>query len=480
MFSHIRTKILALFVLNVVLWMTILGFVFYWIASRSLEKQQEDSLKATASVLASQWDGSLLVPFKPGMENLPLYQSFSQRLQRLKRQTDLDNIHIASPDRTNILSTDQSLRIGQALPRLNLLQSEWFETLKGGLSASSLIEIENHYFKSALAPVYSKDQVVAILIADISPHYLTYLRTFRNSIFLFTAIALLCCVFSAHLFARSITTPISKMVKGVEEIGNAQLEQPLTVHGSDELSHLATSIETMRQSILHRDRQMKMMLSGIAHEIRNPLGGIELFAGILAKEELHPEQLAYIQRIQSEIQNLKKLLNEFLDFARPRILENQDFSASHLLTEIETLFHEDLIQKGARWILEVEPEMETIHADRSKLKQALLNLYKNAFQALPPANGEVRTKLHKNGAGVIIEISNTQRSELSPETIQRIFEPFFTTKEKGIGLGLPLAKGIIEAHGGEIKVAENKSSIITFAVKLPQSGTGPAFIRGKE
>ncbi len=412
------------------------------------------------------------------MENLPLYQSFLQRLQRLKQQTDLDNIYIASFDRTNILSTDASVRIAQPLPRLDLLQREMGETMKGRSAASVLIRLDERYYKSALAPIYAQDRVVAVLIADISPHYLTYLRTFRNSIIIFTVIALLCCIWSAHIFSRSITTPISKMVEGVEEISKARYEQPLTVSGSDELSHLATAIETMRQNILHRDTQMKMMLSGIAHEIRNPLGGIELFAGILAKEELQEQQFAYIQRIQSEIQNLKALLNEFLDFARPRTLDNNEFSVPHLLSEMEILLSEDLRQKNAKWILEIQPEIETIQADRSKLKQALLNLYKNAFQALPPADGRIRTKLYKNGAGVLIEISNTQRAALETETSRRIFEPFFTTKEKGIGLGLPLAKGIIEAHGGELKLTENESSSITFAIQLPQAGRGPESVGG--
>jgi methyl-accepting chemotaxis protein len=345
MFSHIRTKILALFVLNVVLWLTFLGVIFYWIASRSLERQLEDSLKATAAVLASQWDGSLLLPLRPGMENSALYQSFLERLQRLKQQTELDGIYIASAERVNIVATERNLRIGQPLPRLDLLGKQLDETMKGGTSASALIRVEDRYYKSALAPIYSQDRIVAVLIADISPHYLTYLQTFRNSIFLFTGIALLCCIFSAHLFSRSITTPISKMVKGVEEISKARYEQPLKLSGSDELSHLATSIENMRQNILHRDIQMKMMLSGIAHEIRNPLGGIELFAGILAKEKLEPAQRAYIERILSEIQNLKQLLNEFLDFARPRTLESENISVPHLLSEIESLFSEEIHQK---------------------------------------------------------------------------------------------------------------------------------------
>jgi signal transduction histidine kinase len=100
------------------------------------------------------------------------------------------------------------------------------------------------------------------------------------------------------------------------------------------------------------------------------------------------------------------------------------------------------------------------------LRQALLNLYRNAFQSIPET-GNVSSMIRRNGAGLVVEISNTQQRRLDPEVERRIFEPFYTTREKGIGLGLPLAKRIIEAHGGEIKLAENSDSKITFAVKLP-------------
>jgi len=456
-----------LFILNVVVWLTVLGLVFYWIAARSLEKQVEDSLNATAAVLASQWDGTLLLPLKSGMEDAALYSYFVERLQRLRQQTRLEGIYIARPDRTNIVSTDKSIRIGQSLPRLDLMREELQQALEGKTSASRLIRVNRKDYKSSLAPIYAQDRVVAVLMVDISPAYLEYLKTFRTSLMLFAITALICCVWTARLFSKTITTPIARMAERVEEIGKAKYEQPMAISGSDELSHLAAAIETMRQNILHRDLQMKMMLSGIAHEIRNPLGGIELFAGILEKEQLDRIQLEYIQKIQDEIQNLKKLLNEFLEFARPRTLERENVSLPLLLSEIETLFGEDIREKRARWNIEIQPGTGVVFADRLKLKQVLMNLYRNAVQSLPPSSGEVETRLRKNGAGIILEISNTQPHRMESLLTKKIFEPFFTTREKGMGLGLPLAKGIIEAHGGELRLTENEDSRITFAIKLP-------------
>jgi two-component system sensor histidine kinase HydH len=173
-----------------------------------------------------------------------------------------------------------------------------------------------------------------------------------------------------------------------------------------------------------------------------------------------------VVRIKSEIRNLKHLLNEFLDFARPYSIQKEKILLPELALELQTLLSEDIQEKNATWSFEIQPEAETVQADRVKIKQALLNLYKNAFQALPHS-GKVFSSVRKNGNGILMEIRNSQSSKIIPEVEEKMFEPFFTTKEKGIGLGLPLAKGIIESHGGEIRLSENNGEYVTFTIHLP-------------
>lgn len=466
MFKRIGSRVLALFVLCVAILVILLGFLFYFIGARSLERQVDSNLKSTAAVLASQWDGSLLLLLKPGMENAPLFRSFNERMKRMKEQAQVNAIYIATRDRTHIISSESSIRIGQPLPRLDLLQVEMNEAFQGNTSVSDLVNVGTHQYKSAFAPVYGGDRVVAVLMVDMSPWYLVYLKSFRNSLLLFTLLALCVAAFLARLFSDTITEPISKMVERVDEIGRARYEQPLEITGRDELGQLAAAIETMRQNIHRRDAQMKMMLSGVAHEIRNPLGGIELFAGILEKENLTDQQKQYLHKIQFEIQQLKRLLNEFLDFARPRNLQYEPVKLPELMEEIRGLVTNEIESRNAAWSVEVQSDLVSVDVDRSKLRQALLNLYRNAFQSIPYA-GDVHSTIRKNGAGVVLEISNTQNHKLDPQVERRIFEPFYTTREKGIGLGLPLAKRIIEAHGGEILLSENTDSKITFEVKIP-------------
>lgn len=465
MFRKIETKVLVIFILNVVLWVSLLGVIFYFVASRSLEAQVDSSLKSTASVLASQWDGNLLAAFRPGMESSALYRSLEEKLHLLQNRTQVESITIATRDRTNILSSENSVRIGQPVPRLDLIREEVAEALQGHVSASRLVTVNGHQYKSAVAPIYSGHDIVAILTVEMSPAYLSYLRSFRNSLLILFAFSLLGCVLSARLFSRSITGPISAMVQRVREIGEAQYERPLEIQGSNELALLAESIETMRKNILHRDMQMRMMLNGIAHEIRNPLGGMELFAGILEKEKLNPTELEYVRKIKSEIQNLKRLLNEFLEFAGPKKILLEEFAFSAVAEEIQGMLAQDLSEKNIQWRIVLKGQ-DQVCADRSRLKQALFNVYKNAIQAVP-VNGEIRTDIQKEEHHTSIVVGNTQQKELSAEILERIFDPFYTTREKGIGLGLPMAKQVLEAHGGELFVSENTDSWIAFQLRLP-------------
>ena len=389
MFRRIESKVLALFVSGVVLWVVLLGFVFYFVAARTLESQVDTSLKTTATILASQWDGSLLRLLQPGMEQAPLYRTFGERLRLLLERAQVAGIYIATPNRTHIVSTRGGSQIGQALPRLDLLQTQVAEALAGRVAASPLVEVDGRMYKSALAPIYAGDQVAAVLMVDMSPWYLGYLRSFRNTLLLFTGAAIVVCVLSARRFYRSITLPLSRMVESVDEIGKARFEKKLAVTGTDELTRLADSIESMRLNILHREAQMKMMLSGIAHEIRNPLGGIELFTGILQKENLTEDQLAYVLKIKNEVGNLKKLLNEFLDFAKPRRLDYEKLNVGEVMSELQTVTREEFREKELRVSLDIQEGEDAVEADRARLRQALMNLYRNAFQA-DPQGGEVR------------------------------------------------------------------------------------------
>src|SRR5205823_2501516 len=125
--------------------------------------------------------------------------------------------------------------------------------------------------------------------------------------------------------ARRITRPVRLLVAAARAIGEGDLARPIEVTSRDEVGFLAATLETMRGQLRARDERLQMMLAGIAHEVRNPLGGMELFAGLL-REALdgQPERLQEVARIEREIRYLKAVVSEFLEYARRPALELDD------------------------------------------------------------------------------------------------------------------------------------------------------------
>jgi signal transduction histidine kinase len=189
------------------------------------------------------------------------------------------------------------------------------------------------------------------------------------------------------------------------------------------------------------------MLAGIAHEVRNPLGGVELYAGLL-RDGLadQPERLAEVSRIEREIQHLKAVVSEFLEYARRPALQAERFAARPLLEEVA-----ELCGSGATVRVEAPAALEAL-ADRTQIRRALVNLTRNAVTAAgprgvvvlsarpAPAAGRLRWEVRDSGPGV------------PPELRESIFTPFFTTREKGTGLGLAFVRDIARDHASEAVV----------------------------
>jgi signal transduction histidine kinase len=221
----------------------------------------------------------------------------------------------------------------------------------------------------------------------------------------------------------------------------------------------------MRGALESRDRQLKLMLAGVAHEVRNPIGGISLFSGLLAedlKAGAHEEAAGHVARIQREVEYLQRIVEDFLAFAREQPLSRAPVTAPDLLHEASGLLAADAASKEVT--VEVEAEPAVLEADGSLLTAALVNLVKNAVQASPPG-GRVRVTGRGEAAGYAIRVQDHGAGVPEAER-ERIFEPFFTTREKGTGLGLPLSRKIARAHGGELRLVSSPG-VTTFELTLP-------------
>jgi len=201
---------------------------------------------------------------------------------------------------------------------------------------------------------------------------------------------------------------------------------------------------------------MGKVISGVAHEIRNPLFGIQAIAQILERESESPQHQALISALLKETQRMRNLVDELLLYSRPSALNPIEMDLDIFLAELREFFktkHPDRVL-----FINVAP-LTRFKADKDKLMQVFVNLLENAVGAdskqidvtSEKRDGVLRITVKDDGAGI------------RPDAVERIFEPFYTTKKEGTGLGLPICRKIIEDHGGTIEV---RSTV----------GTGSAFI----
>jgi len=226
--------------------------------------------------------------------------------------------------------------------------------------------------------------------------------------------------------------------------------------------HLANMREMERR--LHRAERLSAMgrlAAGVAHEIRNPLNAMSMACQRLQKDNLN--QLSKV--IRDEIRRLNQIVEEFIGFSRAGrpVLKEADITA--LLRKMALLVEEEASSRGIVLSMDLPEHPVMIWMDADKIRQALLNIIKNAMESISD-RGTITLALSQEGKRwVSIRISDTGRG-LSPEEMEQIFDPDYTTKEKGLGLGLALAHEIIEAQGGEIRVKSEPGRGTTFEVVL--------------
>jgi signal transduction histidine kinase len=220
----------------------------------------------------------------------------------------------------------------------------------------------------------------------------------------------------------------------------------------------------MRQNILERDRQQQAMLAGVAHEIRNPLGGIELFAGLLSSEIQETDLKNYAQKILKEVQNLKTIIQNFLDYARPIPANRIECQVQLVWSEAVSLLSGELNSIQLK-LDQTENEIAAL-VDPQHLKQVFLNLLKNSIDVMPDG-GTIFVNIISQKDGVKILYSDTGPG-IPVELADKIFQPFFTTREKGTGLGLAIIKNLIAENGGSIRYVPSGEAGALFEIKLQQ------------
>lgn len=216
-----------------------------------------------------------------------------------------------------------------------------------------------------------------------------------------------------------------------------------------------TDEQRLREQLGHTEKLAALgrLVSGVAHELNNPLAGISALAqALILDEPLDEGSRRVVESIRSEATRAAQIVTDLLTFARQRPLHRTELDLAALAREV-------LSSAGGRlgtWIVESPADLPRAHADPDQLRQVVVNLLSNGGHAMRKTSGTGTVRLWAEGEAILFEVADAGPG-IPPEVMARIFEPFFTTKPagEGTGLGLSISHGIVRAHGGDIR-AENR------------------------
>jgi nitrogen fixation/metabolism regulation signal transduction histidine kinase len=239
------------------------------------------------------------------------------------------------------------------------------------------------------------------------------------------------------------------------------------------LTDLTEVTQLREQLALKRNLEsLGEMSAGLAHEFKNTLATLHGYAQLIQTLELDERGGAAAAALLGEVRSLSSMVTSFLNFARPQPLELADVSLRELVddcaTELRGLFEEKRIK------LEMDGEFPSVRADERMLRQALLNLVRNAAEAVEDEATarfvRVRTSTDQTSSAgdsaVLVEISDSGPG-IAEQDLHRIFIPFFTTKSKGHGVGLALAHRVVTQHGGTLDASNLAEGGAVFSLRLP-------------
>jgi two-component system sensor histidine kinase HydH len=226
-----------------------------------------------------------------------------------------------------------------------------------------------------------------------------------------------------------------------------------------------------RIQLAGRLSSLGQLAAGVAHEIRNPLNAIGMGLQRLKREFLpqdeskKEEYLSFTEVISKEIRRVNEIIEQFLALSRPFQLNLRISSLQDLLKNLITLFQEEASSQGITLQAEIDSNLPPVKMDPERLTQAFINIMKNGMQAMD-RRGTLRVEATCLKDRVEVTFSDSG-SGISPDQMEKIFNYYYTTKEEGVGLGLPIAHRIIEAHGGQLKVDSQVGVGTKVTVLLP-------------
>jgi len=303
------------------------------------------------------------------------------------------------------------------------------------------------------AEQYERDVLASALReADTAGLFQTELRLHRRD--------------GTELPASVALTPII----GGRQLGHLCVIRDLTAERKAE-----EALHRMQARLAHHEKiaALGRVAAQVAHEVRNPLTGLLLFASHLRNklaDKAGVEEVRLADRIIETINHLANTVNQIMSFARPLSLDLREVDLNDVVADVLQLLDHQLTAGGVEKRLCLQDGGLRARLDESSLRSALTNLILNAVQAMQ--GGGLLTVTTRRGAdSLVVEIADTGVG-MTEEQLRNVFEAFYTTKAQGLGLGMPYAKKVVEEHGGRVSVQSREGEGTTVRVYLPDAPGG--------
>ncbi len=289
---------------------------------------------------------------------------------------------------------------------------------------------------------------------------------------------------------RTLTVSESNLLEAIARQVNDALENALLY----EQARMAyEDLRQAQEKLLQSEKMAALgqLVSGVAHELNNPLAGIIGYAQLLASH-VSPKGAEYVEKLMRQARRTQRIIQDLLSFSRQSKMERQVLNVNLVVEEALLLQDHDMRASNVSVVRNLMPDPPAIVGDRYKLEQVCLNIMNNACEAIleGQASGtlEVRTyvenvapgppKFGQSSTQIVLEFHDDGPGVKEP---QKVFDPFYTTKKvgHGTGLGLSICYGIVKEHGGEIEVANRVPHGATFRLRLPAAAGLEGLVKGE-
>ncbi|UCC83909.1 MAG: HAMP domain-containing histidine kinase [Gemmatimonadota bacterium] len=430
-----------------------------WLVYRStrglLEAGLDEKLEAVAVSASLGIDGDLVSQLRPGDEATRLFQAYSTRLRELAPVSA--SAFIFDSAGGLLVASWPGPAIGDRVHSLDLYGAEIEEARATGTATTTLFQDEGgRWYKLGFVRL---DDGPAVLAVSMPASFLEPLERLRAQMISFALVALAAIALAAAILSRGLTRALEQLSGAARRIGEGQYADPVPAGAGGEVGQLARALEEMRVAIIRREEELRLMLAQVAHEIRNPLGGIELFAGAAAEGlPVADERRGHLEKIRAEARELDRVITDFLTFAKPQEPAQRKIDLREPLEEAALMIG-DAGELEVRVELPAEPLY--IVADPDQVKRIAVNLLRNAVAA---AQQRVVLTASGNGERASLTVSDDGPG-IAEDVRDRIFQPFFTTRADGAGLGLAIVRKLAEANAGSVdfETREGETSfVVTF------------------